>query len=203
MIMRMRKNATFMFLLSLSPMLSATDGTDFACMIDRSFFNINWITQSPLVKGVETQWQELQAWVTGHSKTTGLLVGVSTFIVLLLLWQSSVRARIAHDKQESFAKGLEQGYNYAKAEFEEKAKHELRTAKIDSYYEGYIAAADKLHQVKDDQVVTCKASIAPESGSDTEQLVTELFELLKTEGMQECELRMKADELEVIVSLQV
>lgn len=201
MIMRMKKNAAFMLLLSLSPMLSAADAT--SVLAETFFFDANWITPSSLIKGVQDQLSELTAWMAGHSKTTGLIIGLAVFILLATLRERSLRGRIAKETKGSFAKGLEQGYNYARAEFEEKAKHELRTAKIDSYYEGYIAAADKLNQVKDDQMVTCKASITPESGSETEQLVAELFELLKTEGMQECELRMKADDLEIVVSLQV
>lgn len=197
MIMYIRKSTTLMFLLSLSPMLSAADGA--------SVFNFdvkNWISPSSLVKEFKDQLSDLQAWMSGHPKTTGFVVAVTVFILLALLHENSLRARIAQETQGSYRKGLEQGYNYAKAEFDEKAKHELRTAKIDSYYEGYIAAADKLNQVKDDQKVTCKASVTPEAGSETEQLVAELFELLKAEGMQECELRMKADDLEVVISLQ-
>jgi hypothetical protein len=197
MIMSIKKSATLMFLLSVSPMLSAADGASVFSM------NVNWITPSSLVKELTSQLSKAHTWVAGHPKTTGLIVAVTVFILLALLHENSLHARIAQETEGSFRKGLEQGYNYAKAEFEEKAKHELRTAKIDSYYEGYIAAADKLNQVNEDQVVTCKASITPETGSETEQLVTELFELLKTEGLQECELRMKANDLEVVVSLQV
>lgn len=197
MIMSIKKSTTLMFLLSLSPMLSAADGASVFSM------NVNWITPSSLVKELQDKLSGVQTWMAGHPKTTGLIVGLAVFVLLALLHESSLRARMVQETEGSFRKGLEQGYNYAKAEFEEMSKHELRTAKIDSYYEGYIAAADKLNQVKEDQAVTCKASITPETGSETEQLVTELFELLKTEGLQECELRMKANDLEVVVSLQV
>lgn len=196
MIMSIKKSATLMILLSLSPMASATE---------IFFFDTNWISPSSLIKEISDQLSSAQVWAAGHSKTTGFAIGLSAFILLALLWEHSLRGRIVKANEKAFREGLEQGYNYAKAELEEKSKHELRTAKIDSYYEGYIVGnADKCKQEKAEPLITHQASISSECGSNVEQVFAELYKLLQeADGLQECALHMKANDLDVVVSLQV
>lgn len=208
--MIIKKNSTILLLLlSMGSILPVE--LDGSLPIDVFFKSIengwNSFLGSPAVL-----FEQAQAWITANPKSTGAIVGVVLFSTLALMWQKSVNRRIEQESQEAFQKGLEQGYCYAHAESEERAKHELRAAKIDSFYEGWIdgnqadckictATADKHVEKEQDESITYYASA--ENGLEIEQFLTELFELLKTEGMQECELRMRSDDLEVIVNLQV